>query len=168
MSKKEIKTEKPTFKQQLSKIVLDNLKIALLTLASGGYIGYKEYTQEGKDEALKAEMTEIMDRDMKEALDEARTANFLENMDKALQDPKVWQAILSSGFIESFTMSEKRAIREEFDKKIAEVDSSSKASVNIIGKIGGFRNDEFEVTLGRMMKDYLKKNSPRVLELDAF
>jgi hypothetical protein len=165
MTKQKVENKDTTFWDKLLKVLEDNIKIMLLTLISGGYVGYKEYTAGDKEIALKNEVVSVLKTDLKEHLDSARNNNFNANMQKALMDPKVWSAILSSGFISKFTTDEKRVLREEFNKKIAEVDSTSKAQVNMIGRVGGFRNDEFELILGRMMKDYIRKNETRIVEV---
>jgi len=86
-------------------------------------------------------------------------------MEKALMKYQVWKTILNSGFINEFASEKERNLTVKVDAKFKEIDSTIHAQRDNIGKIGGFRNDQFEYYLGEMMKEYIRKNDIRVVHI---
>ena len=170
MEKQKDKVKDPTFKDKLNKIAQDYIIYILMALisANGSYLGYKEYSEEEKQEALKEEIIDVVTKDLTSYLDSARNISFSVNMEKALMSSEVWATVLSSGFIDEFASRREKNLTTIVEAKFEEIDSIQDAQRNSIGKISGIRNDRFEIILGQMIKDYMKKNEVRVLELDAF
>lgn len=155
--------KEPTFQDKVLKIFLDNLKIMALGILGSGYVGYKEYFEEDKQNAFKIEVIQVVKGDMKDYMDSLLDQRFDYNLKRSLDNPMVWYDALSSDYVKEYAEEKARDIREEVANKLVEMDSIQRDFVTTLGKGMGIRDEDVIPLFQKMMKDFVKRNEARTV-----
>lgn len=105
----------------------------------------------------------ITDKDIKAHFDSIIDSRFTYNLKQSLNNPMLWFDALNSNFVSAYAEEKASDIREEVQRKLLEVDSIQKGFVESIGKGLGIRDEDVLPLFEKMMKDYVKKNEPRIV-----